>query len=244
MKEIQQKNRRKIISYIMVIVFLIIMVWLIVQESKNIKDKKQKISDLQYNVQNISTTNDYQKSNDEGINSNSSNNNGNTNDNNNITNDDNSDTHEKSFEEQTEQNSKNGILNEYKGYKVIAKLEIPKINLETYVLEQYSTAALNVSVTKFWGAEPNKIGNFCVAGHNFQNKNMFHNLKKVEKGDRLTISDNNIGKIEYEVYDTFKVKPEEVSCLSQKTNGKREVTLITCTLDSAKRIIVKAREIN
>ena len=55
----------------------------------------------------------------------------------------------------------------YKGYEVIAKLEIPKIELETYVLSEYSVQALNVSVTKFYGGEPNQIGNFCIAGHNY-----------------------------------------------------------------------------
>lgn len=135
------------------------------------------------------------------------------------------------------------IQEQYKGYLVSAKLDIPKISLETYILKKYSTEALNVSVTKFWGAEPNQIGNFCVAGHNFQNKNMFHNLKKLKKGDTFFISDNNIGKIEYEIYDLYKVVPNDVNCLSQDTNGKREVTLITCTNDSKERIIVKGIEV-
>ena len=135
------------------------------------------------------------------------------------------------------------IQEQYKGYLVSAKLDIPKISLETYILKKYSTEALNVSVTKFWGAEPNQIGNFCVAGHNFQNKNMFHNLKNLKKGDTFFISDNNIGKIEYEIYDLYKVVPNDVNCLSQDTNGKREVTLITCTNDSKERIIVKGIEV-
>lgn len=50
------------------------------------------------------------------------------------------------------------------------------------------------------------------------------------------------GKIEYEVYDLYKVEPEDVSCLSQETNNTKEVTLITCTSNSKQRIIVKARE--
>lgn len=137
---------------------------------------------------------------------------------------------------------KEEIINEYKGYTVAAKLRIPAIDLETYILEKYSIDALNVSVTKFWGAGANEIGNFCVAGHNFQNKNMFRNLKELEAGNRLTISDNHIGKIEYEIYNIYKVDPKDVSCLSQETKGKREVTLITCTSDSSQRIIVKARE--
>lgn len=138
---------------------------------------------------------------------------------------------------------KEQIIDEYKGYKVIAKLEIPTIKLETYILKQYSVDALNISVVKFWGADPNKVGNFCIAGHNFQNKNMFRNLKKLDIGNRFTISDNTIGKIEYEIYSIYKVDPKDVSCLSQQTAGKREVTLITCTSDSEKRIIVKAKEV-
>ncbi len=143
---------------------------------------------------------------------------------------------------EAERYSKEEIIKEYRGYDVLAKLEIPAIELETYILKNYSTQALNISVTKFWGANPNEIGNFCVAGHNFKNNNMFRNLKKLQIGNRFTISDNNIGKVEYEIYDIYTVLPEDVKCLSQKTNGKREVTLITCTSDSKMRIIVKARE--
>ena len=137
---------------------------------------------------------------------------------------------------------KEDIPLEYKGYTVISRLEIPKIDLDTSVLEKYLEVTLNVSVVKFYGANPNEIGNFCIAGHNFKNKNMFKNLKKLSVGDNLFIIDNNIGRVEYEIFDIYKVNPKDVACLSQKTNGKKEVTLITCTNDSKERIIVKARE--
>ena len=135
------------------------------------------------------------------------------------------------------------IIKEYKGYDVCAKIEIPAIELETYVLKNYSTQALNISVTKFWGVNPNEIGNFCVAGHNFINENMFRNLKKLNIGDKLMLTDNTIGKIEYEIFDIYTVVPEDTSCLFPIIDGKRETTLITCTNDSTKRIIVKAREV-
>ncbi len=141
-----------------------------------------------------------------------------------------------------EEYPKEKIEEEYKGYKVIAKLEIDKIELKTYVIN-FSESALNVSVTKFWGPNPNEIGNFCIAGHNFRNKNMFHDLKKLEIGDRVILKDNNIGVVEYEIYDIYTVTPDNVTCLSQETNGKREITLITCTNDSKKRIIIKARSL-
>lgn len=149
------------------------------------------------------------------------------------------------IEKETEKSQypKEEIITEYKGYEVAAKLEIPAIKLETYILKNYSLNALNISVTKYWGADANEIGNFCIAGHNFQNQNMFRNLRNLEIGKRLTISDNNIGKIEYKIYDIYKVEPEDVSCLLQETDEKREVTLITCTTDSEQRIIVKAKEV-
>lgn len=143
----------------------------------------------------------------------------------------------------TKQYEKEDIITEYKGYTVSSKLTIPIISLETYILQNYSVNALRVSVTKFWGVDANQIGNFCVAGHNFKNKNMFSNLKKLNIGDRLFISDNKVGKVEYEIYDKFIVFPNETDCLNPETNGKREVTLITCTIDSKQRIIIKAREV-
>lgn len=131
----------------------------------------------------------------------------------------------------------------YKGYDVCAKLEIPSISLVTNVLKNYSTSALNVSVTKFWGVEPNQIGNFCIAGHNFKNKNMFRNLKKLNVGDRLFVTDEKVGEVEYEIFDIYKVFPEDTSCLTSSITDEREVTLITCTTDSKQRIIVKAKEV-
>lgn len=136
---------------------------------------------------------------------------------------------------------KEEIIQEYKGYDVCAKLEIPSIKLETYVLKNYSVQALNISVTKFWGANPNQIGNFCIAGHNFKNSNMFSNLKKLEIGEKIYVTDNDIGEVEYTIYNIEKVIPENVECLDQDTKN-REVTLITCTSDSSLRIIVQAKE--
>lgn len=137
-------------------------------------------------------------------------------------------------------NTEISIPLEWKGYDVSAKLEIPSIKLETYILKNYSEHALQISVVKFWGANPNEIGNFCVVGHNYQNNHMFKNLYKLKIGDSIFVSDNKNGKLEYRVNDMYTVLPKQTSCLSQKTNGKRELTLITCTKDSKERIIIKA----
>lgn len=87
-----------------------------------------------------------------------------------------------------------------------------------------------------------RFGNFCVAGHNFQRKTMFSKLKKLKIKDKIILEDNKNGRTEYEIYEIYKVEPSNVTCLSQETKGKKELTLITCTSDSQKRIIVKSKE--
>lgn len=137
----------------------------------------------------------------------------------------------------------NLVDEEYFGYKVAAFLEIPKIKLETNVLAEYSKKGLDKCVSKFWGTDSNCVGNFCIAGHNYQKPNMFYNVHKLKEGDTLYLTDNENGKIQYKIYDIYKVKPQNTKCLSQQTNGKREITLITCNSSGSYRIIVKAREV-
>ena len=135
------------------------------------------------------------------------------------------------------------LPDEYQGYKVSAKLEIEKINLETYVFEDYDEEAMWICPTKYFGPNPNEIGNYCIAAHNYNKKNMFNNIIKLEKGDNINLTDNINGKITYTVYDVYKVESKDTETLSQQTDGKVELTLITCSDYSRKRIIVKARKL-
>ena len=59
----------------------------------------------------------------------------------------------------------------------------------------------------------------------------------------IEITDLNNKKLKYSIYDKYTVDPRDVSCTSQLTNGKKIVTLITCTNDSKQRVVVKAKEI-
>lgn len=223
-KENNKKTKRIIVNLLFVLIFLGTLSFFIKEKNMENKIVENKLKESNYKIENVSSNANVENKNISKENTVNTSNVENTNS-------------EKRYE-------KENIIEEYKGYDVIAKLEIPKINLETYVLKTYSEEALNVSVVKFYGADPNKEGNFCVAGHNFKNNNMFKNLKKLEKGDNLFVIDKNGEKIEYQVYDVYKVLPENVECLSQETNSKKEITLITCTNDSKKRIIIKARERN
>ena len=145
-------------------------------------------------------------------------------------------------QKEEEKKDLNLVEKEYKGYEVSAKLKIEKLDIDTYVLANYSKQAMEVCVAKYYGPEPNQVGNYCIAGHNYITKNMFSKLGTLGIGDEMILTDNYYGKITYEVYDKYKAKPEDTSPLLQNTNGRKEITLITCSDYSTKRIIIKAKE--
>ncbi len=134
------------------------------------------------------------------------------------------------------------IAESYMGFPVAAKLIIPKIDVETYVLADFTEEGLEKCVSKFWGPEPNEIGNFCIAGHNYLKPNMFKGLKRLEIGDEFYLIDNKNGKIAYTIYDIYQVDENNMVPIDQETNGKRIVTLITCVNYTDHRLIVQARE--
>lgn len=121
---------------------------------------------------------------------------------------------------------------EIKGFKVIGKIEIPKLKLNSYILAETSTKSLKVSVTKLYGPGINEIGNFCIAGHNYRNNKMFGGIKKLEQGDEIILTDTYGRNVMYKVYKNYQTDPKNVECLKQDTGGEREVTLITCTARS------------
>lgn len=134
-------------------------------------------------------------------------------------------------------------------YSTIATINIPKINVNYPILDgktdsvEETEALLKISPTKFWGPEPNEVGNFCIVGHNYRDTRFFSKVPTLENGDYIEITDESGKTVKYSVYDKYEVSPDDVSCTSQLTDGKREITLITCTNDSKLRVIVKARAI-
>ena len=130
-----------------------------------------------------------------------------------------------------------------KKYEMVGSVKIPTINVDYPILSETSDSLLKVSVCKFWGSNPNQVGNLCIAGHNYRNKRFFSKVPTLTVGDIIEITDLNKKTVKYSVYDKYTVDPEDTSCTSQITNGKRIVTLITCTNDSKQRVIVQAEAI-
>ena len=133
-----------------------------------------------------------------------------------------------------------------KRYPSVGKIEIPSIGVSYAILAQASGDKLvdwlKISPVMFWGVYPNQIGNCSIAGHNYRNNRFFSKVPKLEIGDRIRITDASGKKINYTVFDKYEVKPTNTDCINDVPGkeNKRVVTLITCTNDSKKRVIVQA----
>lgn len=127
-------------------------------------------------------------------------------------------------------------------YFVIGIIEIPKINIKYPILSDVTDELLKISACRFYGPYPNKIGNLCIAAHNYDNNIFFSNLYKLDVGDTINIYDSNNILVTYSIYNKYETSKSDISCTNQNTNGKREITLVTCNNINKNRLIVKAIE--
>lgn len=131
-------------------------------------------------------------------------------------------------------------------YTTNSIINIPSLDISYPILTTKQSnidEILKISLVKFWGGNPNEIGNYVIVGHNYKNKKMFGKLSSINIGDEVELTDLTGRTLKYKVYDKYKVDPEDTKCTSQKTNGNKEITLITCTNYGTQRLVVKAREI-
>jgi len=124
-------------------------------------------------------------------------------------------------------------------YSIVGIVNIPKIKVKYPIIAETTDDLLKVSVCKFWGSNPNEVGNLCIVGHNYRNSKFFSKVPKMVVGDIIEITDLSGKTLKYEAYDIYTVDPSDTRCTSQLTQGKKEVTLITCTNDAKQRVIVK-----
>lgn len=132
------------------------------------------------------------------------------------------------------------ILENGKSVEILGVIEIKKINLRYPILADFSDELLEIAPCKFYGNTLNKIGNVCIAGHNYDNGEFFSNLCLLELGDVIDIYDLTGAHLSYTIYDMFETVPFDTSCTSQNTSF-RDITLITCNNSNNKRLIVKAK---
>lgn len=142
----------------------------------------------------------------------------------------------------TRVSNQNTYLTDENKFSVIGLIEINSIGLNYPIISTFNYDLLKISPCRFFGPMPNEVGNLCIAGHNYNNYKFFSKLKNLKIGDIINIYDLSGNKVAYSVYNSFETDYDDLSCINQDTDGKREITLVTCNNIKNRRRIIKATE--
>ena len=74
-------------------------------------------------------------------------------------------------------------------FSVVGLIEIKAIGINYPIINEFSYDLLKIAPCKFFGPNPNEVGNLCIAGHNYNNYQFFSRLKKLQIGDIISIYD-------------------------------------------------------
>ncbi|MBR3697303.1 MAG: sortase [Clostridia bacterium] len=133
------------------------------------------------------------------------------------------------------------IPEKFEGYDVLGELTIEKINLKNYILDSTETSAMDKAPIKLYGNTLNQEGNFCIAGHNYDE--IFARLKDLEVGDEFYIEDIEGIIQDYKITEILEIEPTDLTPL-MPVKDKIEVTLITCEDGATERLVLKAERID
>ena len=130
----------------------------------------------------------------------------------------------------------------YKGFTVVGKIEMPTIRIQYPILDVITHAnAIEVSVGILYGPGVNKPGNTVIIGHNYNNGLFFGKNKNLKIGEKIYLTDIYGKKVEYTIFDKYYTPESDTSYITRKTDGKTEVTLVTCDTTGKNRLVVCAR---
>lgn len=134
----------------------------------------------------------------------------------------------------------------YEGYDTFGELRIPAINLNQKVISSVTADAIEISSAYLYSTDGfNRPGNTVIIGHNYRNGELFSNVTKLKIGDKIYLKTNGQDEIEYTIYKIFETSSSDASFYNRDTQGKREITLSTCTDDvevTDNRLIILGRE--
>lgn len=131
----------------------------------------------------------------------------------------------------------------YKGYSMIGTMQIPKTGVKIPVVDEVTTQSITSAAAVLYGPGLNQIGNTVIIGHNYRNGTYFSNNKKLSLGDKIYITDMSGEQFEYIIYNKYETDDMDFSYANRETDGKREISLSTCTTDASVRLVIWAKEV-
>ena len=127
-------------------------------------------------------------------------------------------------------------------YEVMGKIEIPKTGIKYPILERVTVRSIEMAVAIAYGPGLNEVGNTVIYGHNYRNGLFFSDNKRLSNGDKIYITDKYGEKVTYEIYNIYQTDASDASYFVRDTEGRREISLQTCTDSGDGRIIIWAAE--
>ena len=120
------------------------------------------------------------------------------------------------------------------GMSCIGTLEIPSLDLNLCVTSTFSDENMKQLPCRYYGSIYKN--NMVIIAHNY----WFHfgRLHTLKSGDEIIFTDASGNTFKYCVDAMDVVSPESVA---EVTNGKWPLTLVTCTLDSQNRVVVRCK---
>lgn len=111
-------------------------------------------------------------------------------------------------------------------YIELGRIEIPKIGIDTTLLQGISLNTLDLGPGHWPGtALPGGIGNTVIAGHRTSHNKVFRNIDQLAPGDEVIFSTSE-GEFVYVVRETIVVKPDAMYIIDQTREAT--ATLFAC----------------
>lgn len=127
---------------------------------------------------------------------------------------------------------------------ILGIIKIPELDLSYTFFSGLTDDLLKISPCRFYGDLPNNNSNtsknLCIAGHNYNNKQFFSQIDKLQINDKIIIIDNFNNEYTFSVINIYEVKSNDLSPIYTNLSDSYELTLVTCNNINNNRIIVKA----
>lgn len=144
----------------------------------------------------------------------------------------------------TSSSSGNQATNKYKGYTWIGNIEIPKTGIKYPILNEVTPKSIEIAVAVLYPIDLqmlNQPGNVTIVGHNYRNSSFFSNNKNLSEGDKIYITDTIGNRVEYTIYNKYITAAEDAEFMIRDTQGRREISLSTCTENVKNRLVIWAK---
>lgn len=120
------------------------------------------------------------------------------------------------------------------GHRYIGRLEIPVLNLELPVMEEWSYDNFKIAPCRYSGTA--YLNNFILAAHNYRYH--FGTLNNLSEGDKMSFTDMDGNVFEYEVILKEVLEPDAIEDLLA---GQWDLTLFTCVGNGSHRMVVRCK---